>query len=294
MAVTPDELKKAALAERDSIEARVKGVQSGVSTYFDQLYFTLVSKLENTEALHGWDANLKPLADAKKEKAVAKLQWLESYLTRRGEGRLVAHDIRRTDDDVMRQSDIRSPERAMSQGTASCLTWKGSPLFKSVFDFAVLPMLLWELRPGSVFEIGSGTGASARWIADLIRIFGLKAQVYSADIAPVAESYEGVHFLAGDCRSPSTLFGADLLRSAPRPYLVLEDAHVNVREVCSHIDQFLFRGDYLFIEDCLSKEDDIKAFLGDRPQSYLVDTHYTDFFGRNATSAINSIFVKRG
>ena len=42
----------------------------------------------------------------------------------------------------------------MSQGTAACLTWKGAPLFKSVFDFAILPMLLWELKPATVFEIG--------------------------------------------------------------------------------------------------------------------------------------------
>ena len=181
----------------------------------------------------------------------------------------------------------------MSQGTASCLTWKGRPLFKSVFDFAILPMLLWELRPGSVFEIGSGNGASARWIADLIRSFGFKAQVYSADIAPIEESYDGVHFLRGDCRSPSTLFGADLLRSAPRPFLVIEDAHVNVLEVWSYIDKFLLSGDYLFVEDSLTKDEDLKTFLSGRPQSYLVDTRYTDFFGRNATSALNSIFMKR-
>jgi cephalosporin hydroxylase len=181
----------------------------------------------------------------------------------------------------------------MSQGTASCLTWRGSPLFKSVFDFAILPMLLWELKPGSVFEIGSGNGASARWMADLIRSFGLNAQVYSADIVPIRDSYDGVHFFTGDCRSPPTLFEAELLRSAPRPYLVIEDAHVNVREVWTYIDQFLLRGDYLYIEDNISKDDDLKTFLGGRPHSYLVDTRYTDFFGRNATSAINSIFVKR-
>ena len=43
MSFTPDELRNAALAERDAVEARVRGVQSGVTTYFDMLYFTLVS-----------------------------------------------------------------------------------------------------------------------------------------------------------------------------------------------------------------------------------------------------------
>ena len=82
----------------------------------------------------------------------------------------------------------------MSQGTTACLAWKGSPLFKTVFDFAILPMLLWELKPASVFEIGSGAGASARWIADILKSFGINGAVYSVDIKPVDESYAGVRF----------------------------------------------------------------------------------------------------
>jgi cephalosporin hydroxylase len=180
----------------------------------------------------------------------------------------------------------------MSQGTAACLTWKGSPLFKSVFDFAILPMLLWELRPATVFEIGSGTGASARWIADILDSFGLESQVYSTDIRPVSEPYAGVTFLTGDSRSPTTLFGADLLRSAPRPYVVIEDAHLNAHDVFLYLDDFLNKGDYLFIEDSYKKADALNGFLAERPHRYVVDTRYTDFFGRNATSAVNSILVR--
>jgi len=58
------------------------------------------------------------------------------------------------------------------------------------------------------------------------------------------------------------------------------------------MDDFLVKGDYLFIEDSLYKGDDLKSFLSKRPQRYLVDAHYTDFFGRNATSAINSILIR--
>jgi cephalosporin hydroxylase len=126
----------------------------------------------------------------------------------------------------------------------------------------------------------------------MLRTFGLDSQVYSTDIRPVSKSYAGVHFFVGDTRSPATLFGTDLLRSAPRPYLVIEDAHVNAHEVLLHIDEFLVKGDYLFIEDSLSKSGSLKRFLSARPQRYLVDTYYTDFFGRNATSAINSILLR--
>jgi cephalosporin hydroxylase len=292
MIFTPDELKRAASAEKAEIESRVRGRQGGVATYFDIFLGKFLNRLEVSESLHGWNANPQESSRSDTARAVAELQWLATYLENRKQGRFVPYDARRRGDDAGGQSGIRSPERMMSQGTAACLTWKGSPLFKTVFDFAILPMLLWELRPASVFEIGSGTGASARWIADIIGSFGFNSQVYSTDIKPVSEPYAGVHFLTGDSRSPETLFGADLLRSAPRPYLVIEDAHINVHDVFVYIDEFLIKGDYFFIEDSLLKADDLNTFLSERPHRYVVDTHYTDFFGRNATSAVNSILVR--
>jgi cephalosporin hydroxylase len=180
----------------------------------------------------------------------------------------------------------------MSQGTTACLEWKGKPLFKTAFDYAMLPMLLGELKPATVFEIGSGAGASARWMADTLRGLGQAGRIYSVDIKAVTESYDGVQFLVGDCRSPATLFDHDLLRSAARPWLVLEDAHVNVHDVLAHMDGFLAPGDYLFVEDSRIKTQDLVRFLASRQQHYQVDTRYTDFFGRNATCAANSIFKR--
>lgn len=292
MTLLPDDLKKAAATEKADMESRVRGPQGGVATYFDVLLMNFLKRAERSEALHAWNTNPKKPPGAEAERAVEELRWLAAYLGNRIQGRLVPHEARVNGDKARGQSDIRSPERSMSQGMAEPLTWRGSPLFKSVFDFAILPMLLWELKPGTVFEIGSGTGASARWLADVIRGFGLDTQVYSSDIKPVAAHYPDVHFMTGDSKSPATLFDVDLLRSAPHPFLVIEDAHVNTCNLFRYLDEFLIAGDYLFVEDSLTKGEDLKTFLNERPNRYLVDTKYTDFFGRNATSALNSILVK--
>jgi cephalosporin hydroxylase len=295
---TPDDLKRAAAAERHKIESRVKGEQGGVATYFDVFLCRFLDGLAASESVHGWNANpqarrwnpFRARHRARNPKYVAKLQWLVAYLSDQAQGRLVQYDTRRRPGSD--RSDIRSPERMMSQGKAECLNWKGMPLFKSVFDFAILPMLVWELKPASVFEIGSGTGASACWMADVLAACGLDSWVYSADLNPIGASHPRVRFVAGDCMSPESLFGAELLRSAPHPYLVVEDAHKNVRDVLLYLDGFLMQGDYLFVEDSLEKGDALNAFLSERPDRYRVDTRYTDFFGRNATSAIDSILVR--
>lgn len=299
MTFTPDDLKSAAAAERAEIESRVKGKQSGIATYFDVFLSRFLDRLAASASEHGWNTNprVSPRLNLFRRRRrtavardVAELRWLAAYLQGRKQGRLVPYEVRRCHGGD--QSDIRSPERMMSQGKAQCLSWKGSPLFKSVYDFAILPMLLWELKPATVFEIGSGTGASARWMADIVAGYGLDTQIYSADLKPIATPYRGVHFLAGDCMSPASLFGDDLIRSAPHPFLIIEDAHINVREVLLYIDGFLTDGDYLFVEDSLTKHDALAVFLSERPDQYLVDTFYTDFFGRNATSAIDSILLR--
>jgi hypothetical protein len=46
------------------------------------------------------------------------------------------------------------------------------------------------------------------------------------------------------------------------------------------------------VEDSRIKAQDIARFLAHRPDRYQVDTRYTDFFGRNATCAANSIFIR--
>ncbi len=292
MAFTALELKNAAIKAHADLATRVTGEQGGVATFFDNFFGQLLYRLMTTEAAHGWDASREPAPGSANSQALSELRWLARYLNLRARGRFVPYNVRVEEDKSGNACDIRHLEMAMSQGTTACLQWKGKPLFKTVYDYAMLPMLLWELKPATVFEIGSGAGASAIWMADTMKGFGGRANIYSADINGVTEGHEGVHFLVGDCNSPASLFEPDLLRSAPRPWLVLEDAHVNVHDVLAHMDGFLAQGDYLFVEDSRIKTRELAAFLEQREQRYRVDTRYTDFFGRNATCAANSIFVR--
>ena len=272
--------------------ARITGPQRGVATFFDNFFGNMVYRLMTTEAVHGWETQRPAPPGTAEAQAIGELRWLSRFLETRSRGRFVRYHIRLQEEQTGASCDIGYLEMLMSQGTTACLEWKGKPLFKTAFDFTMLPMLLAELKPATVFEIGSGAGASARWMADTIRSFGHGGRIYSVDINPVTETYDGVHFLAGDCKSPATLFALELLRSAPRPWLVLEDAHVNVHDVLAHMDAFLGQGDYLLVEDSRIKAQDIARFLAYRPDRYQVDTRYTDFFGRNATCAENSIFIR--
>ena len=175
----------------------------------------------------------------------------------------------------------------MSQGVKDCMTWRNSRLGKSIYDFALIPMIIWEIRPEAIVEIGSGEGASAIWMADLCKSYKLSTHVYSVDIEPPDVFYEGVTFFQGDIKDISTVFNKIIL--SPHPWIIVEDAHVNTNEVMKYFAQYMHEGDYIIIEDSRGK----KGSTLKVPDTLLVDTYYCDYFGLNATSSVNTILCRR-
>ena len=187
-------------------------------------------------------------------------------------------------------SHIHMDTLLMSQGVRDCNSWRGIAVGKSVYDFALIPMIIWENRPATILEIGSGEGASAIWMAALCKSYALPSRVYIVDIEPPNITYDGVTFLSGDIRniphiSDNTMFD---VRTLPHPWLIVEDAHVAVNEVMRYFELHMHRGDYIIIEDTRGK----KGSTLQVPDTLLVDTYYCDYFGRNATSSVNTILRK--
>ena len=172
----------------------------------------------------------------------------------------------------------------MSQGVKDCMTWRNSRLGKSVYDFALIPMIIWEIRPEAIVEIGSGEGASAIWMADLCKSYNLSTIVHSMDIEPLNIEHEGVTFTKGDSMQISDFDTKNL----PHPWLIVEDAHVNVNEIITYFEQHMHTGDYLIIEDSWGKKGSTLRI----PNTLQVDAYYCDYFGINATSAMNTILRK--
>jgi cephalosporin hydroxylase len=178
----------------------------------------------------------------------------------------------------------------LSQGTHGAFTWKGHIVFKSVFDLAIYSMLIEELKPDVIIEIGSGKGGSAIWLADMVKILGLKSQIYSYDINKPDFNYPGVNFIKFDLNHLNEHIDFPENENWVGSKLIIEDAHANVPEVLNKIDNKVTKEDYLIIEDSDGKQKDLFNFVNNAKNKYLTDQHYLDLFGRNGTSATNSIF----
>ncbi|EGJ33828.1 MULTISPECIES: CmcI family methyltransferase [Moorena] len=197
--------------------------------------------------------------------------------------------------------------------------WKDLHIQKSAMEMVIYPMLMYELRPKTIIEIGAFNGGSAVWLADNLQLFGIEGQIYSVDINlsfldEKAKKDERIHFLEGDSYKIDEVFPAEMLSGLPHPWLVIEDAHFNIVGILEYFHQKgLQTGDYLIVEDTnlygweywnesFNDEDNgeakqeknncVKDFLLKYTNDYRIDTYYQDLFGYNGSKCWNSIMKR--
>ena len=177
------------------------------------------------------------------------------------------------------------------QGVKDVMRWKGLPLYKSVYDFSLISMILWKLQPKTIFETGSGEGTSALWMADLCEIYDNEdCNIYSVDLEPPNQSHSRISFITGNSNDIDKIFPD--LSIYPHPWLVLEDAHTNITGIVELFSKEMEKEDHLIIEDVRGSInkilDTLLPILHDSGMKR--SNHWTDFFGPNATA--NSIWYK--
>jgi cephalosporin hydroxylase len=187
-------------------------------------------------------------------------------------------------------------------------TYRGILTNKNPFDLALYQLLLWERKPRTLIEIGSKSGGSALWFADVLRSFNIDYAIHSIDINPPAQrEIAGVTFHKGDGNSLADTLSPDLMSSFARPIMVVEDADhraITTLNVLRFFDRWLRPDEYIVIEDGIvtelfgagpgSPRAAIRDFLSERGEDYEIDTRICDFFGTNTTWNVNGYLRRTG
>jgi cephalosporin hydroxylase len=185
--------------------------------------------------------------------------------------------------------------------------YRGVPMLKNPFDVALYPMLLWQLKPRTIIEIGSKLGGSALWFGDLFESFGIDGHVHSVDIVkPEGVAHPRATFHEGDGRALGGTFSEEWLAQMPRPLLVVEDADHSYETSIAVLRFFhphFHGGEYIVIEDGIGTDlagdlsgphRALKEWLASHGADYEIDPAYCDFFGYNVTWCTNGFLRKRG
>jgi cephalosporin hydroxylase len=212
--------------------------------------------------------------------------------------------------DHERSSLSRRSLLAIQHGTLR-YQFNGVPCQKNPFDLALYLLLMTDLRPGTIIEIGSHRGGSALWFAAQARVLALDTHVYSLDLQVVTDVRDDdVSFLEGDIHHLDASALPQVLASCRRPLLVIEDGPhtyegtlAALRFFCDHLEP----GDYLVVEDGVLKSFGrryrrfrngpnraVRTFLAETDGMFEIDRLYCDYFGRNVTWNTNGYLKRTG
>ena len=179
---------------------------------------------------------------------------------------------------------------ASSQGIHSLIKWKEHSLYKTSSDLVLYWMILQDVKPDVIIELGSGDGGSAIWLADMAHALGLDTHVYSYDINKPKLNHPRVTFIEYDLMKINQQSKPPCWEFFLGGKLLIEDAHVNLKNVLDLFDNILSKDDYLIVEDSDTKQEIIRDFAGEKEPKYKLDQFFLDFFGTNITCSKNSIF----
>lgn len=186
--------------------------------------------------------------------------------------------------------------KAIKNAKWNLFKWQSLTLMKDPMTLTVYQQLLQDLKPKTIIEFGSYEGGSALWINDILSIFQNNFMIHTFDIN--SDNYKvnnekiKFHHLDNYNIKQYLIENDNIFKNIEHPVIVIEDSHINVKEVLFEIDRYLIAGDYVIVEDAidLNKNKITKDFAIEA--NYLVDTKYCDFWGYNNTYNLNSFLIK--
>lgn len=185
-------------------------------------------------------------------------------------------------------------------------TYKGIAALKCPFDYVLYQMLIWELKPDLIIEVGTNQGGSTLYLADLLDMVGVGV-VHTIDwgnqvTTELFDRHPRIkRFVQG-------WENYDLRESAgATTILLIEDsAHTyeNTLGVLKKFAPLITEGSYMIIEDGVVDElgmspkyqggplRAIQGFLQGSAE-FVIDRRWCDFYGVNATFNVNGYLRKQ-
>lgn len=185
------------------------------------------------------------------------------------------------------------------------VTYKGIKAIRCPFDYLIYQMIISEIKPDLIIEIGTNEGGSALYLADLMVANNIKGEIHTIDINRVAyeniKSNSMIKFFSNGWEDYDINLAAGF-----NTILVIEDAAHTYECTIGAIEKFskvVTSGSYLIVEDGIVNKlgmehqfnggplRAIREFLPRHPE-FKVDRKWCDLFGKNATFNVNGYLKK--
>mgnify|MGYP000887620174 FL=1 len=196
-------------------------------------------------------------------------------------------------------------------------------MLKDCKSLQVTYQLMYEIQPGTVFELGTYKGAFTLWMADQLDLLNgkdKKTEIFSLEkfeelVDPLAKKDERIKYIFDDVTNLAAHLTPEIMEKLPHPWIICEDCHFNLKGTLDFFNKYMKPGDYLFIEDLSNvspdqtsynpykknqnkvwdgsvKRKELFEWVKEREDEILVDAYYCDFYGYNGTVQWDGIMKK--
>lgn len=199
------------------------------------------------------------------------------------------------------KTDLKSIERGHLN-----TTYRGVEMFKCPFDYVMYQMIINEIKPDLIVEIGTLKGGGALYMADLLNTIG-KGEIHTINIFDDVSDIQVINhprikrFVEGYQN-----YDLSLTKGYDKIIVIDDGSHVSddVIEAFNKFKSIVSPNSYYIIEDgVLSDLGYNSSYNGgplkviqtilDENQDYYVDRKWCDFYGQNATFNPNGYLKKK-
>jgi len=186
------------------------------------------------------------------------------------------------------------------------ITYRGIEAVKCPFDYVLYQMLIWEIKPDLIIEIGTNKGGSALYFADILNMLGGKREVHTIDIVKdLIDPSIANNTLIKTFTDGYQNYNLELAKGFEK-ILIIEDGSHTYEDTIAAMKKFaslVTPGSYMIIEDGIIDELGLKkahnggplkaiAEFMDTSTDFVIDRKWCDMFGTNATFNVNG-YLKR-
>jgi cephalosporin hydroxylase len=184
------------------------------------------------------------------------------------------------------------------------VTYRGVEAVRCPFDYVIYQMIICELRPDLVIEIGTHAGGGALYLADLMNNIGFGV-VHTIDIKNQADELVRKHPRIKFFTQGWENYDVEEAVGFSKVLVIEDSSHIyeNTLRVLRKFAPLVTLGSYLIVEDGIVNElgrqnefqggpvRAIREFLRS-DEDFEIDRFWCDFFGRNITFNVDG-YLKR-
>jgi cephalosporin hydroxylase len=204
---------------------------------------------------------------------------------------------------IAKDEEVKISVQSIDEGHHN-VTYRGIKAVRCPFDYLMYQMIICEVKPDLVIEIGTKIGGGALYIADLLDIIG-NGIVHTIDIIDLVDPKVKEHHRIKLFTDGWANYDIEITKKFKK-ILIIEDASHLYSDTLGALNKFcdiVSKDSYFIIEDGIINElgfekkydggplRAIREFLPNHPE-YIVDRKWCDMFGKNATFNINGYLKK--